>query len=85
MLVLGPIIFGFIFGLVLGTQVKSNPNSGINLTLASFIIIIIAGFVVAWQLGQYPFYNDVSFSTAFVFALVGILVGKFLFARGSDK
>ncbi len=85
MLSLGPIIFGFIFGLVLGTQIKTNFKSSINLTLSSFVIIIIAGFVVAWQLGQFPFYNDLPISTGFVSALFGILCGKLLFARGSDN
>lgn len=83
MLVLGPIIFGFLLGLVLGSQVRTNPKNDIKFTIGSFVVIVIAGVVAAWQLGQFPFYNDVPISTAFVFALVGILVGKLLFARGS--
>lgn len=85
MLVLGPIIFGFILGLVIGTQIKNNPKSDAKFTLASFVVIVIAGIVVAWQLGQFPFYNDVPISTAFLFALIGILVGKLLFANGSSN
>ena len=83
MLVLGPIIFGFILGLILGSQIKKNPKSDINFTLASFVVILIAGVVMAWQLGQFPFYNDVPISTGFLSALIGVLVGKLLFARGS--
>lgn len=79
MIVLGPIIFGFILGLVLGSQIKSSEI----FTPASYIAIIIAGIIVAWQLGQFPFYNDLPIATGFVSALVGVLVGKFLFARGS--
>lgn len=83
MLVLGPVIFGFIFGLVLGSQIKKNPKSDVNFTVASFAVILIAGIVAAWQLGQYPFYDDVPISTGFLSALIGLLIGKLLFGRGS--
>ena len=83
MLVLGPVIFGFILGLVLGSQIKKNPKSDVNFTVASSVVILIAGIVTAWQLGQYPFYNDVPVSTGFLSALIGLLIGKLLFARGS--
>lgn len=83
MLVLGPVIFGFILGLVLGSQIKKNPKSDVNFTVASFVVILIAGIVTAWQLGQYPFYNDVPVSTGFLSTLIGLLIGKLLFARGS--
>lgn len=83
MLVLGPIIFGFILGLVLGSQIKKNPKSDINFTAASFAVVFIVGIIVAWQIGQFPFYNDLPIATGFVSALVGILVGKLLLARGS--
>lgn len=80
MLSLGPIIFGFILGAIIGTQIKVN-RSDMEFTLASFVVIFIAGFIAAWQFGNYPFYTDLPISTAFVSALIGIFVGKFLFAR----
>lgn len=80
MLSLGPIIFGIIFGVIIGSQIKLN-NCDSEFTLASFVIIIIAGIIVAWQSGNYPFYTDLPISTAFVAALIGIFVGKLLFAR----
>ena len=79
MLSLGPIIFGFILGAIIGTQIKVN-RSDMEFTLASFVVIFIAG-LIAWQFGNYPFYTDLPISTAFVSALIGIFVGKFLFAR----
>jgi hypothetical protein len=79
MLIIGPIIFGLILGLVLGTQIKSSSE----FSLSSFIIIIIAGIIVAWQLGPFPFYGDLPVSTAFISALIGIIVGKFLLGRRS--
>ena len=80
MLSLGPIIFGLILGVIIGSQIKLNIGDA-KFTLASFVIIFIAGLIVAWQSGNYPFYNDLPISTAFMSALIGIFVGKLLFAR----
>ena len=80
MLVIGPIIFGLIFGLVIGSQIKLNVSDA-KFTLASFVVILICGILIAWQLGQYPFYDDVPVSTGFLSALIGLFVGKLLLAR----
>ena len=80
MISLGPIIFGIILGLVIGSQIKLNVSDA-KFTKASFIVILIAGIIVAWQSGNYPFYTDLPISTAFLSALIGIFVGKLLFAR----
>ena len=77
---LGPIIFGLIFGLIIGSQLKLNVGDT-RFTLGSFILILIAGIIMAWQLGNFPFYNDLPISTAFLSALIGIFVGKLIFAR----
>ncbi|WP_305515560.1 MULTISPECIES: energy-converting hydrogenase B subunit J [unclassified Methanobrevibacter] len=80
MLSLGPIIFGIILGLIIGSQIKLNVNDT-HFTLGAFMIIIIAGIIVAWQSGNFPFYTDLPLSTAFLSALIGIFVGKLIFAR----
>jgi len=80
MLSLGPIIFGLILGLIIGSQIKLNVNDT-HFTLGAFIIVLIAGIIVAWQSGNYPFYTDLPISTAFLSALIGIFVGKLIFAR----
>jgi energy-converting hydrogenase B subunit J len=80
MLSLGPIIFGLILGLVIGSQIKLDIG-GAKFTLASFAVIFIAGIIMAWQIGNFPFYTDLPISTAFLAALIGIFVGKLLFAR----
>ena len=80
MLSLGPIIFGLILGLIIGSQIKLN-NNDTQLTLGAFVIVLIAGIIVAWQSGSYPFYTDLPISTAFLSALIGIFVGKLIFAR----
>ena len=80
MLSLGPIIFGLILGLVIGSQIKIG-RSDMHFTLGAFVVILIEGIIVAWQSGNYPFYTDLPISTAFLSALIGIFVGKLLFAR----
>ena len=80
MLSIGPIIFGLILGLIIGSQIRLNVNDT-HFTLGAFIIILIAGIIVAWQSGNYPFYTDLPVSTAFLSALIGIFVGKLIFAR----
>lgn len=80
MLSLGPIIFGLILGMVIGSQLKLDID-GAKFTLASFAVIFIVGIIVALQVGNYPFYTDLPISTAFLSALIGIFVGKLLFAR----
>ena len=80
MLSIGPIIFGLILGVIIGSQIRLDISDA-KFTLASFAVIFIAGFVVAWQSGNYPFYTDLPISTAFMSALIGIFVGKLLFAR----
>ena len=80
MLSLGPIIFGLILGLIIGSQIKLN-NNDTQFTLGAFVIVLIAGIIVAWQSGNYPFYTDLPISTSFLSALIGIFVGKLIFAR----
>lgn len=76
----GPIIFGIILGMIIGSQLKLNVDDT-KFTSASFILIIITGILIAWQSGNYPFYRDLPISTGFLSALIGIFVGKLLFAR----
>ena len=80
MISLGPIIFGLLLGIIIGSQIKLDSTDA-KFPLASFVVIFIAGFIVAWQSGNYPFYTDLPVSTAFLSALIGIFVGKLLFAR----
>ena len=81
MISFGPIIFGLILGAVIGSQIKLK-NTDTTFTLASFAIIIIAGIIIAWQSGNYPFYTDFPISTAYFSALIGIFVGKIALAGG---
>ena len=80
MLDLGPIIFGLILGMIIGSQIRLDVGDA-KFPIASFIAILIAGIVMAWQLGNFPFYTGLPLSTAFLSALIGIFAGKLLFSR----
>ena len=81
MIILGPIIFGLILGIIIGSQVKFK-FADTRFTLASVIIILIIGVLVAWQSGNYPFHNDFPVSTAFISALIGLIASSLIFGRG---
>ena len=63
MVIIGPIIIALILGIIIGSQIKTH-NGDTHFTLGAFIVILIAGIVVAWQSGNYPFYTDLPISTA---------------------
>ena len=83
MISIGPILFGFILGLIIGSQIKTSNISDTSFKASSYVIIIIAGLMVAWQLGEFPFYDAFPLSTGFVSALIGILLSQFIVARTS--
>lgn len=78
MLYLGPVIFGFILGFVVGIRVKDNPNSDIKFTTGSYIVIFIVALTIAWQSGPYPFFDDLPISTSFVSGAIGLITGNLL-------
>ncbi len=83
MMAIGSLIFGFILGLIIGSQIKTGNINDTSFKTSSYVVIIIAGLIMAWQLGEFPFYEYVPLSTAFVSALIGILLSKLIFARSS--
>ncbi|MBE6510539.1 MAG: energy-converting hydrogenase B subunit J [Methanobrevibacter sp.] len=83
MISVGPIIFGLLLGIIIGSQIKTGNISDTSFKTSSYVIIIIAGLIMAWQLGEFPFYDYFPLSTAFASALIGVLLSKFIFARSS--
>ena len=83
MIVVGPILFGFLFGVVVGSQIKTGNIKDTSFKTSSYIIIIIAALIMAWQLGEFPFYDYLPLSRGFAAALIGILLSKFTIARSS--
>ena len=83
MISLGPILFGFILGLVVGSQIRTDNISDTSFKTSSYVIIIIAGLIMAWQLGEFPFYDYLPLSTGFASALIGILLSKVIISWSS--
>ena len=83
MISVGPIIFGLLLGIIIGSQIKTGNISDTSFKTSSYVIIIIAGLIMAWQLGEFPFYDYFPLSTAFASALIGVFLSKFIFARSS--
>ncbi|MDR0911363.1 MAG: energy-converting hydrogenase B subunit J [Methanobrevibacter sp.] len=86
MINLGPIIFGFLIGFIVGLAMKKNPKSEINLTSSSFIVIFLVILLSAWQLGAFPYYTDIPIATGFLSGFIGILIGKIAISlKSGDK
>lgn len=85
MLVLGPIIFGLIIGFIVGTRLKTNSKSDVKFTIPAYLVIFLVAIVCAWQLGQFPYYDDVPIATGFLSGAIGLFLGKLLFGRESNN
>jgi len=83
MIAIGLIVCGFILGLIIGSQIKTGNISDAAFKTSSYVVIIIAALIMAWQLGEFPFYDYFPLSTGFASALIGILLSKFIIARSS--
>lgn len=77
----GPLILGFILGFIVGSRIKIYPESKLNFTLGSFIIIFIAALVMAYLIGPFPYYADGPFASGFVATIIGLLIGKITLGR----
>ncbi|MGL6299190.1 MAG: energy-converting hydrogenase B subunit J [Methanobacteriaceae archaeon] len=75
-IVWGPIIVGLIIGFIIGTRIQ-NKGDVIKFRISSIIVLIILFILVAWQLGQYPYYNDLPLATVFVSSGLGLLIGRY--------
>ena len=81
--VIGPILFGFLFGLVIGTRIRKIEENSFKLTTGAVIALLIGVLIMAFDLGQFPFYGDMPITSAFVSAIIGILIGCFAFGNSA--
>ena len=51
MIAIGSIVCGFILGLIIGSQIKTGNISDTAFKTSSYVVIIIAALIMAWQLG----------------------------------
>ena len=83
MIPVGPIIFGLILGVIVGSQIKTGNISDTSFKASSYVAIVIAALIMAWQLGEFPFYDYLPLSSGFASALIGVLLSKFIIAGSS--
>jgi energy-converting hydrogenase B subunit J len=79
----GPIILGFLLGLILGSRIRDNPESEMNFTTSVYVVFIIVAVIVAYFFGPFPWYTDSPFANGLMAAAVGIIFGKLIFGRKS--
>lgn len=77
----GPLILGFLLGFIMGSRIKIHPESKLNFTWGSYIVIFIAALVAAYFIGPFPYYQDAPLASGFVATIVGIFVGKITLGR----
>ena len=77
MFVWGPMLIALLIGFVIGTRFKNLQN----FTLLSFVFMIIVVLLYAGMYGQYPYYDDFSFSSTIISGIVGLFIGKLIFDR----
>ncbi|MBM4241569.1 MAG: energy-converting hydrogenase B subunit J [Euryarchaeota archaeon] len=77
----GPLILGFVMGFILGTRIKTDPESKLKFTLGSYIVVLIVAVAMAYIIGPFPFYTDVPLAPGFVSAIAGLIIGKITFGR----
>lgn len=77
----GPLVLGFLLGFILGTRIKTVPESKLKFDREVYAIVVIAAIMVAYFLGPFPYYQDVPLASGFVSAITGIIIGKLTFGR----
>ena len=78
---LGPLALGFIMGFIVGSRVKIYPESKLNFTLGSYIVIFMAALAAAYFIGPFPYYKDPPLASGFVATIIGIFAGKITLGR----
>ena len=49
MIVLGPIIFGFLLGLVVGSRIRNDAEVNIGLTSGAIVLLFLVSIIMAWK------------------------------------
>lgn len=84
-LVIGPMIAAVLFGFVVGSRIHLKLEHSFEFTLGAIIALVIFAIFMSWNLGQFPFYNDLPIATTFLSAIGGILLGSALLGKNAQE
>lgn len=77
-IVIGPIIIALIFGFIVGTRVHLKEENSFTFTAAAIVALIVGGFIMAWDIGQFASYQDLPIATVFLATIFGVFIGSAL-------
>ena len=74
-IVIGPIIIALIFGFIVGTRLHLNEENSFTFTAGAIVALIVGGFIMAYDIGQFATYQDLPIATVFLATIFGVLIG----------
>ena len=77
-LIIGPIIVALIFGFIVGTRIHMKMENSFTFTISGIVALILGAIIMSYCLGQFPVYDDLPIATAFLAAIIGLLLGSAL-------
>ncbi len=80
-IVIGPIIFGFIFGLVIGSRIHRTEKDSFEFSFSAIVALLIGSLLMSLNLGQFPVYSDFPIATAFISAIIGMVLSSLIFGN----
>ncbi|MBR4396333.1 MAG: hypothetical protein IKS93_00585 [Methanobrevibacter sp.] len=77
-IVIGPIVIALIFGFIVGTRLHLSEENSFKFTIGAIIAIIVGGFIMAYDIGQFATYQDLPIATVFLATIFGVFIGSAL-------
>ena len=74
-IVIGPIIIAFIFGFIVGSRLHLSEENSFKFTAGAIVALIVGGFIMAYDIGQFAPYKDLPIATVFLATIFGVLIG----------
>ncbi len=84
-IVIGPMIIAVIFGFIVGSRIHLKLENSFSFTISGIIVLVIGAILMAWNLGQFPYYDDFQIATTFLSAILGILIGSAVLGNRAES
>ena len=83
-IVIGPVIIALIFGFIVGTRLHLNEENSFKFTASAIVALIVGGFLMAYDIGQFAVYQDLPIATVCLATSFGVFIGSALLG-GREK